>query len=38
MTQKHPFVDVSQDGCLRNFHIKTPVLEALFNKVAGLET
>ena len=36
--QKHPFADASQNGCFRNIHRKTPVLETLFNKIAGLET
>ena len=34
----HPFADASQNGCFRNIHRKTPVLESLFNKVADLET
>ena len=37
LIQKHPFADVSQNGCFHNIHRKTPVLETLFNKVAGLE-
>ena len=36
--QKHPFADVSQNICFRNIHRKTPVLEILFTKVAGLKT
>ena len=35
--QKHPFADASQNGCFRNIHEKTPVLETL-NEVPGLET
>ena len=38
--QKQPFADVLQNRCsykFRNIHMKTPVLEPLFNKVAGLK-
>ena len=38
--QKKPFMDVLQNRCLKNFAIftgKIPVLESLFNKVAGLK-
>ena len=38
MMQKHPFADPSQNGCFRNIHRKTSVLETYFDKVAGLET
>ena len=36
--QKHSFTDDLQNRCskkLRNIHRNTPVLESLFNKVAG---
>ena len=39
--QKQPFSDVLQDRCscgFRNVHRKTPWLESLFNKVAGLKS
>ena len=38
---KHLFADVLQNRCsckFRTFHRKIPVLESLFNKVAGLKT
>ena len=38
--KKQPFVDVLQNRCsqkFRKFHRKTPVLESLFNKAAGLK-
>ena len=37
--QKQSFVDVFQNRCsykFRNIHRKTPMLESLFNEVAGL--
>ena len=37
--QKQPFADAFQNRCswkFDNFHMKTPVSESLFNKVAGL--
>ena len=39
-TQKQPFADVLQNRCSLKFHNiyrKSPVLESLFNKVAGLQ-
>ena len=39
--QNQPFAGILQNKCsqkLRNFHRKVPVLESLFNKVAGLKT
>ena len=41
LTQKQPFVDVLQSRFFEKFHNihrKTPLLESLFNKVAGLGT
>ena len=38
--QKQPFANFLQNWCsqkFRNIHRKTPVLESLFNKVAGLQ-
>ena len=38
--QKQPFPDVFQNRCLQKFpsiHRKTPALESLFNKLAGLK-
>ena len=39
--QKQSFADILQNSCslkFRKFYRKTPVLQSLFNKVAGLKT